>query len=91
MDTIMSLSLSEINTLNEIKDGVQFVRDKVVKHDTQLKDVLGNGRPGRLAEVEKMVQELNNFKWKLVGILIGCMIFIEGTHIGFEKVFEHLK
>lgn len=87
----MPLSITERSTLDDIKEGVQFVRDKVIQHDTELHDILGNGQPGRLARLEETVNDLSNLRWKMVGIVIGIVFIMEGSHIGLEKLFEFLK
>ena len=77
--------------LTEMRDDLKFIRDKVITHDTSIKDIIGNGQPGRLKVLEEQVEELKELKWKLVGLVVGIVMLVEGSHIGFDKLFELVK
>lgn len=77
--------------LQEIREDLKFIRDKVISHDTSIKDIIGNGQPGRLKILEEQVEELKELKWKLVGLVVGIVMLVEGSHIGFDKLFELVK
>jgi len=77
-----------LNLLTEVRDDLKKYVAKTEQHATQLKDILGNGQPGRLAEVEALARDLDQWKWKLIGICVGLVLLMEGAHTGLTKLLE---
>lgn len=79
-----------LNLLKEVRDDLKQYTTKTEIHESKLKDILGNGQPGRLTKVESAVEELDRMKWKLIGFSIGIVLLMEGGHIGFAEVVKIL-
>lgn len=79
-----------LNLLKEVRDDLKQYTTKTEVHESKLKDILGNGQPGRLTKVESAVEELDKMKWKVVGFVIGLVVLMEGGHIGFAEVVKIL-
>lgn len=70
--------------------GERSTRDMVIEHDTQLKDLMGNGNPGRIRLMEDDIKDLINMKWKIVGFIVGLVFLMEGAHAGFKEILALL-
>jgi hypothetical protein len=77
--------------LNEIRDSVQVIRDKSVKHDYQLKYLLGNGQPGKLKEIETILEDLKKTKWQIMGMASLLAFLMEILHITGAKLIQVFK
>lgn len=77
--------------LKEIRNDVKWIRDKTVRHDENLEDILGNGQPGRLTLVENNVEDLMKFKWKVAGGVAILVVFLEAVHVSGEKLLSLIK
>lgn len=57
--------------------------ERVATVESQMRELVGNGQPGRVTKVEKSVEKLNEFMWRILGavgaltVLIGL---VEGLH-----------
>lgn len=70
--------------------GDQEIFKKVIEHDVQLKDLMGNGQPGRVKILEDNVQDLLSMKWKLAGFVVGLVFLMEGAHVGLKELLALL-
>lgn len=76
-DSTQSLILEELRSLRE--DLHAFENDtvrRVAVAESQLHALLGNGQPGRIAHIEKDVDELKQWKWWIAGIAAGAPVTV---------------
>ena len=73
-----------IDLLKEVRSDVKQIIITQTEHGVKLKDVLGNGKPGRLTEVEKDVEDINKLKYKAIGYGLGVLAVMEVMHVLFE-------
>jgi hypothetical protein len=57
------------------------VVDALARLDVKMTDLVGNGKPGRVAILEKTVSQLNKFKWMIMG---GAMFAGAAIHFIFK-------
>jgi hypothetical protein len=46
------------------------VVDTLARLDTKVTDLAGNGKPGRVTELEKSVDSLRKFSWLITGVVL---------------------
>lgn len=46
--------------------------ERLASLETQMKSLCGNGQPGRIALLEVSVEDLKEWKWRMVGISAGA-------------------
>lgn len=74
-DSTQTLILEELRSLRE--DLHAFERDtagRVSVAESQLHTLLGNGQPGRIAHLERDVDQLKQWKWWIAGIAAGVPV-----------------
>lgn len=47
------------------------VVDTLARLDTKMTDLVGNGKPGRVKELEKQVESLKKARWTFGGVILG--------------------
>lgn len=71
-DSTQSLILDELRALRS--DFNTYARDtgeRVSALETDLHGLIGNGQPGRVAQLEKAVAKLTQWRWWMVGAAAG--------------------
>lgn len=63
-------------------DFQQRVVDSLARLETHMENLVGNGQPGRVTNLETEVKDLNKAKWYLSGSVVGVSTLL-GTVIHF--------
>jgi hypothetical protein len=73
-----------IDLLKEVRDDVKQLIVGQAIHKEQIKEVLGNGKPGRLTITEQKVEDLDKLKYKAIGYGLGVLAAMEVMHALFS-------
>lgn len=73
-----------------MQDHNMDLRDMVIEHQTKLKQLMGNGQPGLIKNVQDDIEELKSLKWKLIGAGVALITIMEILHTGLEKVVSNV-
>lgn len=80
-----------VGLLSELQKDVKQMSDRVSRNDETLKTLIGNGQPGRITILEKNIEELNKFKWKLAGVGAVLIAMMEVMHVLLEGGFKFIR
>ncbi len=76
-EQVAEILLTEFRAFRqEFSEFKQQSFERITTLEAHDKDLYGNGRPGRVAEIEEQVDELQHIQWKQNGILIAIWSLI---------------
>jgi hypothetical protein len=58
------------------EDFQTHVVDMLARLDTKMEDLIGNGKPGRVAKLEDEVKSINKWRWMIFGIVVALSAII---------------
>lgn len=73
-----------IDLLKEVRADVKTILEVQARHDERIKDVIGNGKLGRLPNVERKVEDIDKLKYKVIGYGLGVLAAMEVMHALFS-------
>lgn len=86
-DATENILLTEIRALRaDFNDFARELGERVSVNETQLHSLLGNGQPGRISMIERSVDALKQWRWKVVGMASGASAVISVIAWLFERI-----
>lgn len=68
-----SLILSEVQGLrSDVAENAVATGERIASLETLMKLLIGNGQPGRITLIEEAVNDLQAWRWKMLGICTGA-------------------
>jgi hypothetical protein len=72
MDSTQELILAELRALRDDLNGfTRSIGERMATVETQMYTLVGNGQPGRVGLLERSVQKLQEWRWKMLGVSAG--------------------
>lgn len=66
------LILAELRDLRrDFNENARATGERLASLETSMYALVGNGQPGRITLIERAVEKLQQWRWKLVGIATG--------------------
>ena len=87
MPDISSLILTEVQALrSDVAENAINTAERIAALETAMKSLVGNGQPGRITSIEDSVKDLQQWRWKMLGICTGASSVV--SVIGY-LIFHH--
>jgi len=79
----LNLILSEVRELRaDYNTNARETGERLASLETSMYSLVGNGQPGRITLIERTVDDLRRWRWRMVGIATGVATMISGIVTG---------